>query len=142
MLRLYVQHKQILLKQYYKAWYFFFNLFQHRTFAHLMDGVKQDWMTVACLLEDTLHHIKMQLPNIERVFLRSDNAGCYHCGNLWLAIPGISMRTGKYFTIHVCIFMWINKWINKLTMNLIQSRCFHCPLWLQRSTEWKVILWR
>nr|XP_022331330.1 uncharacterized protein LOC111129325 [Crassostrea virginica] len=69
---------------------------KHRTFAHLMDGVKQDWMTVACLLEDTLHHIKMQLPNIERVFLRSDNAGCYHCGNLWLAIPGISMRTGVF----------------------------------------------
>uniref|UniRef100_K1R449 Uncharacterized protein n=1 Tax=Magallana gigas TaxID=29159 RepID=K1R449_MAGGI len=27
-------------------------------------------------------------------FLRSDNAGCYHCGCLWVSMHGISERTG------------------------------------------------
>ncbi|XP_052696065.1 uncharacterized protein LOC128174590 [Crassostrea angulata] len=69
---------------------------KHRTFAHMLDGVRQDWLAVACLLEDTLHHVKLQLPSTTRAFIRSDNAGCYHCGNLWLAIPGISRRTGVF----------------------------------------------
>ncbi|XP_062605183.1 uncharacterized protein LOC134266972 [Saccostrea cucullata] len=73
---------------------------KHRTYAHMMDGVRQDWMAVACLLEDTIRHVKMQHPSTARAFLRSDNAGCYHCGNLWLAIPGISRRTG-------CFHSWI-----------------------------------
>lgn len=38
--------------------------------------------------------IKEDNPNISEVFLRSDNAGCYHCGPLMLAIPGISKRSG------------------------------------------------
>lgn len=69
---------------------------KHRTFAHVMDGVRQDWLAVAYLLEDTLHHIKIQLPKTTRAFLRSDNAGCYHCGNLWLAIQGISISIASY----------------------------------------------
>ncbi|CAG2252655.1 unnamed protein product [Mytilus edulis] len=65
----------------------------HRTFAHCVEATKQDWYTVSALLEHTLQTIKSQLPNIKTVFLRSDNAGCYHCGNLWFSIPFISERT-------------------------------------------------
>ncbi|XP_052097306.1 uncharacterized protein LOC127732267 [Mytilus californianus] len=69
---------------------------KHRTFAHCVEATKQDWYTVSALLEHTLQTIKSQLPNIKTVFLRSDNAGCYHCGNLWFSIPFISERTGVY----------------------------------------------
>lgn len=60
-----------------------------------MDAVKQDWVAVASVLEHTLRTIKIQLPRINTVYLRSDNAGCYHCGSLWLAIPKITETTGK-----------------------------------------------
>ncbi|CAC5381663.1 unnamed protein product [Mytilus coruscus] len=56
--------------------------------------VKQDWFAVASALEHTLTTIKEQMPQIQEVFLRSDNAGCYHCGCLWLSLQGISERTG------------------------------------------------
>ncbi|VDI38005.1 Hypothetical predicted protein [Mytilus galloprovincialis] len=59
-----------------------------------MDAVKQDWVAVASVLEHTLRTIKIQLPRINTVYLRSDNAGCYHCGSLWLAIPKITETTG------------------------------------------------
>ncbi|CAC5383152.1 unnamed protein product [Mytilus coruscus] len=66
----------------------------HRTFTHLFGMVKQDWFAVASALEHTLTTIKEQMPQIQEVFLRSDNAGCYHCGCLWLSLQGISERTG------------------------------------------------
>ncbi|XP_076111669.1 uncharacterized protein LOC143079930 [Mytilus galloprovincialis] len=69
------------------------NLMQ-RTYTHTMDAVKQDWVAVASVLEHTLRTIKIQLPRINTVYLRSDNAGCYHCGSLWLAIPKITETTG------------------------------------------------
>ncbi|CAG2244350.1 unnamed protein product [Mytilus edulis] len=67
---------------------------KHNTFTHLLNGCKQDWYAVASILEHTLHTIKAQKPEVEEVFLRSDNAGCYHCGCLWLALDGIGERTG------------------------------------------------
>ncbi|XP_062576042.1 uncharacterized protein LOC134237917 [Saccostrea cucullata] len=39
--------------------------------------------------------LRVQMPEVEEVFLRSDNAGCYHCGCLWLSLHGISERTGN-----------------------------------------------
>ena len=38
--------------------------------------------------------IKRKSPEIVEAFVRSDNAGCYHCDLLLLSIPGISQRTG------------------------------------------------
>jgi hypothetical protein len=56
--------------------------------------VKQDWFAVASVLEDLLTTLKVQIPLISTVYIKSDNAECYHCGNLWLALNGISERTG------------------------------------------------
>ncbi|XP_061171627.1 uncharacterized protein LOC133181099 [Saccostrea echinata] len=66
----------------------------HKTFTHIMDYVKQDFFAVLSLLEHTLVTIKEQLPHITEAYLRSDNAGCYHCGQIWLSIPSLSERTG------------------------------------------------
>ena len=46
------------------------------------------------MIEHVLTKLKESHPRIKEAFLRSDNAGCYHCGPLMLAIPGISRRVG------------------------------------------------
>ncbi|CAC5377179.1 unnamed protein product [Mytilus coruscus] len=56
--------------------------------------LKQDWFAVVSVLEHTSNTVKKQLPCITSAYLRSDNAGCYHCGNTWLSLDGISERTG------------------------------------------------
>uniref|UniRef100_A0A8W8MNA2 Uncharacterized protein n=1 Tax=Magallana gigas TaxID=29159 RepID=A0A8W8MNA2_MAGGI len=70
----------------------------HRTYCHVMDSAKQDWFTVSSLLENSLDTIKKQMPFIKEVMLRSDNAGCYHCGQLWFSLLQISQRTGISIT--------------------------------------------
>ncbi|XP_063436491.1 uncharacterized protein LOC134717922 [Mytilus trossulus] len=67
---------------------------KHRTYTHIFDQVKQDWFAVVSVLEHTLRTVKKQLPCITTAYLRSDNAGCYHCGNTLLSLDGISERTG------------------------------------------------
>ncbi|XP_062571575.1 uncharacterized protein LOC134233610 [Saccostrea cucullata] len=67
---------------------------KHKTFTHIFGAVKQDWFAVASALEHILQTLRVQRPEVEEVFLRSDNAGCYHCGCLWLSLHGISERTG------------------------------------------------
>lgn len=72
-----------------------FFIFQHRTFTHVMDMVKQDYYAVASLLEHVLASLRVQLPEVDEAFLRSDNAACYHSGFLWTILPDISSRTGN-----------------------------------------------
>lgn len=69
--------------------------FQHRTYVHVFDFVRQDWFGVVSILEHTLITLKSQLPELTTAFIRSDNAGCYHCGSLWSSLQCISLRTGK-----------------------------------------------
>ncbi|VDI48647.1 Hypothetical predicted protein [Mytilus galloprovincialis] len=59
-----------------------------------MDVVKQNFFAVLSVLEHLLQTIKTQLLKISEVYLRSDNAGCYHCGHLWLSLPDLSQITG------------------------------------------------
>ncbi|CAB3989976.1 hypothetical protein AC249_AIPGENE26556 [Paramuricea clavata] len=56
--------------------------------------VRQDWFSVAWIIENVLSNLKESYPEISEAFLRSDNAACYHCDPLMLSIPGISKRTG------------------------------------------------
>ncbi|KAI8487954.1 hypothetical protein Bbelb_344020 [Branchiostoma belcheri] len=44
--------------------------------------------------ESVLSTIKAENPMLCKVFLRSDNAGCYHCAPLLLSMPAISQKTG------------------------------------------------
>ncbi|CAG2245178.1 unnamed protein product [Mytilus edulis] len=52
---------------------------KHRTYIHVFDFVRQDWFAVVSILEHTLITLKSQLPELTTAFIRSDNAGCYHC---------------------------------------------------------------
>lgn len=64
------------------------------TFFHITEGVIQDWFSVLCILEHALKKIKMEMPRLKHAYIRSDNAGCYHCGPLLLAYRSLGERTG------------------------------------------------
>ena len=49
---------------------------------------------MASIIENTLETLKALKPNLNQVYLRSDNAGCYHCAYLLLSLPSIGDRTG------------------------------------------------
>ena len=50
------------------------------------------------MIENTLATLKTLKPNLSQVYLRSDNAGCYHCAYLLLSLPSIGDRTGVKIT--------------------------------------------
>ena len=50
------------------------------------------------MIEHTLATLKTLKPNLSQVYLRSDNAGCYHCAYLLLSLPSIADRTGVKIT--------------------------------------------
>ena len=49
---------------------------------------------MASIIEHTLSFLKTLNPDITEVFLRSDNAGCYHCAYLLLSLPSLGERVG------------------------------------------------
>ena len=68
--------------------------FQVECFVHLFANCTQNSFTVASIIEHILNTIKKESPEIENVFLRSHNAGCYHSGSLLLSLPFIGQQTG------------------------------------------------
>ncbi|XP_078348424.1 uncharacterized protein LOC144633421 [Oculina patagonica] len=67
--------------------------FQVECFVHILDNCTQDSFAVASIIEHLLETIKKESPEIKNVYLRSDNAGCYHSGPLLLSLPSIGQRT-------------------------------------------------
>ncbi|CAC5423772.1 unnamed protein product [Mytilus coruscus] len=55
------------------------------------DGV-QGWFTVANILSDVMVALKKQNPMLTCAFLKSDNAGCYHCGSLLAFIQAQNLK--------------------------------------------------
>ena len=49
-----------------------------QTYAHLFDYCQQDWFAVCSIFENLVKNILTSKPLINSVFLRSDEAGCYH----------------------------------------------------------------
>ena len=64
------------------------------TYIHVFDECNQNWFAVASILENTLKTLKTSFPTLKEAFLRSDNAGCYHCGYLILSLSDLGKRTG------------------------------------------------
>jgi hypothetical protein len=64
-------------------------------FAHLFDSCTQDWYAVTSILESLIKAIKDQVdPLLKKVFLRSDEAACYHNVNLYAAAKDVGQRMG------------------------------------------------
>ena len=69
-------------------------VFQTRTYIHLLEECTQNWFAVTSIIEHTLTTVKVASPNIQKAFLRSDNAGCYHCAYLILSLPRLGEHAG------------------------------------------------
>ena len=68
------------------------------SYAHLFDQCTQDWFSVASILEDLLTKLKARNPLIQRAYLKSDEAGCYHNSSLIAVVRDITKRVGV--TVH------------------------------------------
>ena len=54
---------------------------EKQTIMHVFESCPQDSVTVTAILQDVLVTIKEQRPELEKVYCKQDNAGCYHCGS-------------------------------------------------------------
>ena len=68
------------------------------SYAHLFDQCTQDWFSLASILEDLLTKLEARNPLIQRAYLKSDEAGCYHNSSLIAAVRDIAKRVGV--TVH------------------------------------------
>ena len=68
--------------------------FQTRAFINLFVECNQNWFSVASIIKDSLTTMKRQESRLNEAFLRSDNAGCYHCAILLLSLPSLGQRFG------------------------------------------------
>ena len=69
-----------------------------QSYAHLFDACQQDWFAVCSVAEHTLQEIKRQKPHVSKIYLRLDEAGCYHNNFLIAAVKDFGQRMG----IDVC----------------------------------------
>ena len=65
-----------------------------KSYAHIFDSCQQDWYAVCSIIENTLEVVKKDHPQITRVSLRSDEAGCYHNNFLLAAVRDAGKRVG------------------------------------------------
>ena len=65
-----------------------------RTLVHIFDACNQDWFSVASVLESLASEIVNMEPGVKELFLRSDNAGCYHNTALLSSATVIIARQG------------------------------------------------
>ena len=65
-----------------------------KSYVHHFDSCTQDWYTVVSILEDLFKTLKRDQPVVEKAFLRSDEAGCYHNSELIAAVQDIGKREG------------------------------------------------
>ena len=65
-----------------------------QTYAHLFDYCQQDWFAVCSIFENLLENILASKPLINSVFLRSDEAGCYHNNGCIASLKDVGLRLG------------------------------------------------
>lgn len=63
-------------------------------FVHIFNNCTQNSFAVLSIIENLLHKVKEEHPVVTIVYLRSDNAGCYHNGPLLLSLRDVGERTG------------------------------------------------
>ncbi|XP_071947533.1 uncharacterized protein [Antedon mediterranea] len=66
---------------------------QMLTFVHIFKSCSQDSTTVVAIIDDVLRQLPSIAPDIHSVYLRQDNAGCYHSALTLLSLPKIAKET-------------------------------------------------
>ena len=56
------------------------------TFVHAFESCNQDSSTVLAIIDDVFRQLKEIMPEVNSVYMRSDNAGCYHCAFTLLSV--------------------------------------------------------
>ena len=74
------------------------------SYAHLFNKCTQDWYAVASIIENLLQFLKNRNPLLCKVYLRSDEAGCYHNNNLKkeLALPLRYDHSEPHSALDIC----------------------------------------
>ena len=57
------------------------------SFVHLFESCNQDSCAVLAILNDVFGQLKGIMPQLKSVYLRQDNAGCYHCASTPVTEP-------------------------------------------------------
>ncbi|KXJ05912.1 hypothetical protein AC249_AIPGENE28663 [Exaiptasia diaphana] len=68
--------------------------FEVECFVHILNSCTQDSYAIASIFDHLFRTIKAEYPSINKAYLRSDNAGCYHNGPLLLCLDKIGESTG------------------------------------------------
>ena len=61
-------------------------------YVHVFDSCTQDGFAVTSIIENLFQVLRKDYSSINKVYLRSDNAGCYHNGPLFLSLSHIAKR--------------------------------------------------
>ena len=64
------------------------------TFVHLFKACSQDSNTVLGIMADVLTKLKIGMPNLDSVFYRQDNAGCYHGASTIVGAKVLAEKAG------------------------------------------------
>lgn len=64
------------------------------SFVHSFEGCTQDSSTVLAIIDDVFTQLKEIMPEINSVYLRQDNAGCYHCASTLLSVHRVATKHG------------------------------------------------
>jgi hypothetical protein len=68
--------------------------FYEKTFIHIIQQSSQKAVDIAAIIRDICTRLKTQFPELEKLYLKSDKAGCYHNSVLLGTIPKISQACG------------------------------------------------
>ena len=65
---------------------------QSLTFVHVFESCTQDSPAVLAIIDDVVHQLMSDRPEIKKIFFRQDNAGCYHSAFNLLAMKQIAAK--------------------------------------------------
>ena len=66
----------------------------YRTFVHVFEQSSQSSTTITAIVKHVLEELREEMPEVDGVFIRSDNAECYKSSTTIASIPTISSTTG------------------------------------------------
>ena len=67
---------------------------QMLTFVHIFEPCNQDSCAVLAVMADVIRQLKITIPQLESVYYRQDNAGCYHCGAIMVCARVLGQQFG------------------------------------------------
>ena len=65
---------------------------QMLTFAHMFKSATQESSAVLAVVDDVLKQLKTLAPQITKIYLRADNAGCYHAATTLLGLKQLATK--------------------------------------------------